>query len=116
MGPDPALVFSEILGNIKGSEEAIGRKQRCLDRDTYLSSNSRGISSNTKKVIYDLFIAYTRIKQQDQEYDAADRQALPGCSPGSQWLIFSYRAHHILKEFCDAGWKEDKKGRRANFL
>ena len=73
LGPDPALVFSEILGIIKGSEEAIGTKQRCLGKDTYLSSSIRGISSDTKEVIYDLFTAYTRIKQQYQEYDAADR-------------------------------------------
>ena len=72
-GPDPALVFGQILGVIKGSEEAIGTQQRCLDQDAYLSTNGQGLLPHTKEVIYDIFTAYTRIKQQYQEYDAADR-------------------------------------------
>ena len=75
MGSDPALVFSEILGVIKGSEEAIGTQQRCLDRDTYLSHCGQGVLPETKEAIYDLFTAYIKIKRQHQEYDAADRSA-----------------------------------------
>jgi len=80
-GPDPALVFSEILGVIKGSEQAIGAQHGCLDRDTYLSSGRRGILSHTKEAVYDLFTAYTKLKGQGLEYDAADRSALPEYSP-----------------------------------
>lgn len=70
---DPALVFGEILGVIKGSEEAIGTQQRCLDRDTYLSNSRQGSFSHTKETIYDLFTAYTKLKRERQDYDAADR-------------------------------------------
>ena len=72
-GPDSALVFGQILGVIKGSEGAISTQQRCLDRDTYLSTGGQGLFSHTKEAIYDLFTAYTKIKRQYQEYDAADR-------------------------------------------
>ena len=77
LGWDPALVFGEILGIIKGSEAAIG-KEGCLDKDTYLSSggrSGRGIPPQTKETIYALFNTYTRIKQEYLEYDAADRSA-----------------------------------------
>lgn len=72
---DPALVFGEILGVIKGSEKAIGTQQRCLDRDTYLSSSRRGMSSHAKDTVYDLFTMYTKLKRERQEFDAADRSA-----------------------------------------
>jgi hypothetical protein len=75
LGADPALVFGEILGVIKGSEKAIGTQQRCLDRDTYLSSGRQGMFSHRKEDVYELFIAYTKRKRQNQEYDAADRLA-----------------------------------------
>lgn len=75
LGADPALVFGEILGVIKGSEKAIGTPQRCLDRDTYLSSGRQGMFSHRKEDVYELFIAYTKRKRQHQEYDAADRLA-----------------------------------------
>lgn len=72
-GVDPALVFGEILGVIKGSEQAIGTRQRCLDQDSYLSSGRQGMSSDTKDTVYDLFKSYTKLKRERQEYDAADR-------------------------------------------
>jgi len=77
---DPALVFGEILGVIKGSEETIGTRHRCLDRDTYLSSGRQGMFSRTKEAVYDLFEIYTKLKRQHQEYDAADRSVSPECS------------------------------------
>ena len=72
---DPALVFGEFMGVIKGSEDAIGTKQRCLDRESYrsLSIRSQGTFSHKRDVIYDLFMAYSKRKQQRQDYDAADR-------------------------------------------
>ena len=73
VGVDPALVFGEILGVIKGSERAIGTRQRCLDRDSYTSSYRQGMFSHTKHAMYDLFTRYTKLKQERQEFDAADR-------------------------------------------
>ena len=74
-GVDPALVFGEILGVIKGSERAIGTQQRCLDQETYLSSNRKGVFSHTKDTVYELFTAYAKFKRERQEYDASDRSA-----------------------------------------
>ena len=115
MGPDPALVFSQILGVIKGSEGAIGTQQRCLDQNIYLATGGQGLSSHTKEAIYDLFTAYTKIKQQYQEYDAADQSVPSKYSHNSQQLMFDYRTHHIIKELCDVGWKEEK-GKKVDFL
>lgn len=97
-GLDPALVFGEILGVIKGSEKTVGTRHRCLDRDTYSSGDGQGISrqgilSHTKEAVYDLFTAYTKLKRQHQEYDAADRSAPPECSPDGKSL--SSTAGHI---------------------
>ena len=73
--PDPALVFGEFMGVIKGSEDTIGTKDRCLDResDNLLSVRSQGTFSHRRDDIYDLFVAYTKLKRQRQDYDAADR-------------------------------------------
>ena len=73
LGPDPALVFGEILGVIKGSEKAIGTQNRCLELDAYLSSGRQGTLSHAKEAVYNLFNLYTKKKRQHQEYDAADR-------------------------------------------
>ena len=72
---DPALVFGEFMGVIKGSEDTIGTKHRCLDREAYksLSDRSQGTFSHKRDDIYDLFMAYTKLKRQRQDYDAADR-------------------------------------------
>ena len=72
---DPALVFGEIMGVIKGSEEAVGMKERCLDRETYrsLSSRTQGTFAHKRDEIYNLFMAYTNLKVRRQDYDAADR-------------------------------------------
>ena len=80
-GADPALVFGEILGVIKGSEQAIGTKNRCLDQDTYVSSGRQGMFSHTKEAVYELFNSYTTLKRRRQEFDAADRSAGFMCSP-----------------------------------
>ena len=74
-GLDPALVFGEFMGVIKGSEDTVGTKDRCLDRESYksLSVRSQGTFPHRRDDIYDLFIEYTKLKRQRQEYDAADR-------------------------------------------
>jgi len=63
------------MGVIKGSEDAIGTKLRCLDRGAYesLSVRSRGNFSHKRREIYDLFMAYMELKKQRREHDAADR-------------------------------------------
>ena len=73
--PDPALVFGEFMGVIKGSEDTIGTKNRCLSRKSYksLSVRSQGTFSHKRNDIYELFVAYTKLKRQRQGYDAADR-------------------------------------------
>ena len=73
--PDPALVFGEFMGVIKGSGDTVGTKDRCLDRESYksLSTRSQATFSHKRDAIYDLFLAYTKLKQQRQDYDAADR-------------------------------------------
>ena len=71
---DPALVFGEFMGVIKGSECAI-KKDKCLDRDSYrsLSVRSHATFAHMRDNIYDLFEAYTKRKIAERSYDAADR-------------------------------------------
>ena len=73
--PDPALVFGEFMGVVKGSEDTIGTKSRCLDRKSYttLSSRSQATFSNKRDDIYNLFIAYDKLKGKRRHYDVADR-------------------------------------------
>ena len=72
---DPALVFGEFMGVIKGSGDTIGAKHRHLDQEAYkqLSVRSHGTFSHKRDTIYRLFMAYTKLKKQWQDYDAADR-------------------------------------------
>ena len=73
--PDPALVFGEFVGVIGGSEDTVGTKDRCLNRESYesLSARNRAAFSHKRDAIYDLFIAYKKLKRQRDDYDAADR-------------------------------------------
>ncbi|KAG8896968.1 hypothetical protein FRB99_008544 [Tulasnella sp. 403] len=66
-GLDPALVYSEIVGVIKGSG-------RILDRKSYedLSHRRHGTFANDRSRIYDLFEAYEKTKARPS-YDVADR-------------------------------------------
>ena len=72
---DPALVFGEFMGVIKGSEDTIGTKRGYLDRKAYksLSVRSQATFSHKRDDIYDLFTAYTKLKTGERDYDAADR-------------------------------------------
>ncbi|KAL1686634.1 hypothetical protein GGG16DRAFT_117700 [Schizophyllum commune] len=74
-GLDPSLVFSEIMGVIKGSEEASLVAGRCLDRQTYedLSVRRQSTFANRRGLIYDIFLQYTKEKASRNDYDAADR-------------------------------------------
>ncbi|CAL1697343.1 unnamed protein product [Somion occarium] len=72
---DPALVFAEFMGVIKGSEQALQSSERFLDRDTYLdlSHRTQGTFANQRETVYALFQAYSRRKKIRGDYDAADR-------------------------------------------
>ena len=71
--PDPALVFGEFMGVIKGSEDTVGTKNGYLDREAYksLSFRTQATFSHKRDEIYDMFVAYEKRKVFD--YDAADR-------------------------------------------
>ena len=73
--PDPALVFGEFMGVIKGSEDTVGTRHGYLDLESYrsLGGRSQGTLSHKRDDIYDLFMAYTKLKQKRFDYDAADR-------------------------------------------
>lgn len=72
---DPSVVFGEFMGVIKGSEDTVGMKSGCLDRESYalLSPRSQATFSGKRDVIYDLFVAYEKLKARRGDYDAADR-------------------------------------------
>ncbi|KAH6917677.1 hypothetical protein BKA70DRAFT_1178699 [Coprinopsis sp. MPI-PUGE-AT-0042] len=74
-GLDPALVFSEIIGVIKGAEQSITCEGRCLDKDAYLSLGERTnyLFASKRETIYRLFTKYSRRKRELRGYDAADR-------------------------------------------
>jgi hypothetical protein len=66
---DPGLVFSEILGVIKGRGDA-------LEREEYLSGLSHKTSpllANARSQVYDIFEAYSNLLHKRNEIDAADR-------------------------------------------
>ncbi|KAF8060885.1 hypothetical protein FPV67DRAFT_312197 [Lyophyllum atratum] len=73
-GLDPALVFSEIIGIIKGSEETIG-SLGYLDWSKYeeLSERTQSTFASQRSVIYSVFEAYQAQKRQRGDFDAADR-------------------------------------------
>ena len=73
--PDPALVFGEFMGVIKGSEDTVGTKNRCLDRESYksLSFRTQETFSHNRDDIYNLFMAYEKRKGLLGWHDAADR-------------------------------------------
>ncbi|KAI0809044.1 hypothetical protein BC629DRAFT_1437282 [Irpex lacteus] len=72
---DPALVFAEIMGVIKGSKEAVSTEKGFLDWRAYANLSQRGQATfaTRREVIYSLFQAYTKKKQERREWDAADR-------------------------------------------
>lgn len=70
---DPALVYSEILGVIKGS----GRN---LSKNEYMSNLSHKKSPllvDVRDQVYGIFEAYTKQSRLRGEIDAADRYVLP---------------------------------------
>ncbi|KAI9068145.1 hypothetical protein FKP32DRAFT_1672451 [Trametes sanguinea] len=74
-GLDPALVFGEFMGVIKGSELALHHPRGYLDRETYcnLSHRTQATFASQRDNIYRLFQAYLKRKKERGDYDAADR-------------------------------------------
>ncbi|KAF7797816.1 hypothetical protein EIP86_009022 [Pleurotus ostreatoroseus] len=72
---DPADVFAEIIGVIKGSEQTLKEASGYLSRETYLNLSCRANAthSHQREIVYDLFEAYTKLKRIRRDYDAADR-------------------------------------------
>ncbi|KAG8738662.1 hypothetical protein FRC10_006609, partial [Ceratobasidium sp. 414] len=74
---DPALVFSEIVGVIKGSSEALKSDEGYLSRSQYTDCLHRRVLSQLTKpirdIIYSIFEQYRYLKGQQFELDHADR-------------------------------------------
>ncbi|KAI0089815.1 hypothetical protein BDY19DRAFT_86920 [Irpex rosettiformis] len=72
---DPALIFAEFMGVIKGSEDSVQTEKGYLDRDQYLqvSHRQQGTFSGRRDAVYMLFQAYLKMKRERREWDAADR-------------------------------------------
>ncbi|KAL5518531.1 hypothetical protein ACEPAH_213 [Sanghuangporus vaninii] len=72
---DPALVFSEFIGIIKGSQESLEAPDGYLSRETYLdlSKRTRSTFANDRDRIYRLFERYLALKRPYRDYDIADR-------------------------------------------
>ncbi|TFK51882.1 hypothetical protein OE88DRAFT_1699141 [Heliocybe sulcata] len=74
-GLDPALVFNEIMGVIKGSEQSLTCTSRCLDRQTYnaVSHRAQSTFASQRDLIYSIFESYQKLRRQTQEIDSVDR-------------------------------------------
>ena len=72
---DVSLVFSEIMGVIKGSEDSLTSQCCHLDQCTYesLSHRSQPTFSHQRSIVYALFEAYTERKKLEGHFDSADR-------------------------------------------
>ena len=66
------------IGIIKGSEHALSCPEGVLDRSNYsrLPPRSNPNFANQRKVLYDIFEVYTKLKRQRRHQDVADRYDL----------------------------------------
>ncbi|KAG7450801.1 uncharacterized protein BT62DRAFT_928080 [Guyanagaster necrorhizus] len=74
-GLDPALVYSEIIGVIKGSEETLSEAKRHLSKTAYLDLSKRQQSTfaDRRDEVYEIFESYMHKKKLRGEYDTGDR-------------------------------------------
>ncbi|CAE7089127.1 unnamed protein product [Rhizoctonia solani] len=73
-GLDPALVYSEFLGIIEGSESALQSPNGTLNREEYASLSHRKSSfASQRDRVYDLYELYRKRKQFLGGYDSAER-------------------------------------------
>jgi hypothetical protein len=72
---DPALVWSEILGVLKGSEKTLEHLEGHLDQTSYLGLSSRTNSTfaSQRTTVWPLFMAYMKHKRDLGHVDSADR-------------------------------------------
>ncbi|KAJ7051208.1 hypothetical protein C8F01DRAFT_1237408 [Mycena amicta] len=72
---DSAMVFSEFLGVIMGSEDTLSGESTALTRDAYLNLSERAQSTfaDQRERIYSIFEAYLTLKRASGDIDAADR-------------------------------------------
>ncbi|KAG8982207.1 hypothetical protein FRB93_008303 [Tulasnella sp. JGI-2019a] len=72
---DPALVFSEFMGVIRGCEESLATPNGYLDRSTYenISVRMQSTFARSRPKIYSLFEAYLKQKRILNCYDAPER-------------------------------------------
>ncbi|KAI0809031.1 P-loop containing nucleoside triphosphate hydrolase protein [Irpex lacteus] len=99
---DPALVFAEIMGVIKGSEGSLQNDQGFLTREDYVNLSHRAHATFTslhRGMVYSLFEAYTRTKRERQEWDAADRHVIQ-------------ETHSILRGIRESGMQ----GQKVDFI
>ncbi|KAJ3739795.1 hypothetical protein DFH05DRAFT_1546449 [Lentinula detonsa] len=72
---DPSLVFSELIGVIKGSEETLEDAKHYLNHNAYQSLSTRNQSTfaDSREDLYELFMAYLARKEKLGDVDSADR-------------------------------------------
>ncbi|PSS06635.1 hypothetical protein PHLCEN_2v3591 [Hermanssonia centrifuga] len=72
---DPALIFAEFMGIIKGSEQTLQSINGFMDRNAYvnLSHRQQGTFASRRDVVYTLFESYLKLKSERRHWDAADR-------------------------------------------
>ncbi|KAH6876648.1 hypothetical protein BKA70DRAFT_1576722 [Coprinopsis sp. MPI-PUGE-AT-0042] len=72
---DPSLVYSELIGVIEGSEAALSQTTRYLNQSAYegLSHRTQHVFAKNRGVVYALFLAFLKQKQQNSDQDVADR-------------------------------------------
>ncbi|CAE6496666.1 unnamed protein product [Rhizoctonia solani] len=76
---EPNLVYSEIIGVIKGSQAAFESKEGHLTRSEYVDALSRRqfpLLADIREKVYSVFEIYTKHKKARSETDAADRTRL----------------------------------------
>ncbi|KAG8731048.1 hypothetical protein FRC11_005260, partial [Ceratobasidium sp. 423] len=76
---EPNLVYSEIIGVIKGSQAAFESKEGHLTRSAYVDALSRRqfpLLADIREKVYSIFEIYTKNKTARRETDGADRTRL----------------------------------------
>lgn len=81
---DPALVWSEFLGVISGSEGSLVSNDGYMNRNAYeqLSHRTQATFASQRRRVYELFQAYVGRKRTLEGYDVADR-----CAPSHGCLF-----------------------------